>query len=212
MRKCFSMLLGAGIIALLTSCNFAAIPNDGTRAKDGLNHYVDWSNGDGGDSSGGGGGTSGENSIFTNCMVWESMGQVGVDFSDSAITCWNEGNEGWFGIAFGQINDEYKYSAYTDMSKVKYVDFTASSIATGSYTIKICNQEVSQKYTVTSSPVTNRLTVDDPSKYAEIDEVFVVVGEGGNNFNSESNALKITDIKFLDENEEQLTTLPTKAK
>lgn len=59
MRKCFSMLLGAGIIALLTSCNFSAIPNDGKLAKDGLNRYVDWSNGDNGNGSGGGGSSTG---------------------------------------------------------------------------------------------------------------------------------------------------------
>ena len=59
MRKCFSMLLGAGMIALLTSCNFVANPNDGTLAKDGLNRYVDWSKGDGEKDPSVGGGTGG---------------------------------------------------------------------------------------------------------------------------------------------------------
>lgn len=81
MRKCFSMLLGAGIIALLTSCNFSAIPNDGTLAKDGLNRYVDWSNGDNGNGSGGGGSSTGLYKVADgyemgpwNC--WDNCGPV----------------------------------------------------------------------------------------------------------------------------------------
>lgn len=80
MRKCFSMLLGAGIIALLTSCNFVASPNDGTFAKDGLDHYVDWSNGDNGNGSSvdGGNDFSGEN---TTDLLWNGWAPFwGVQF------------------------------------------------------------------------------------------------------------------------------------
>lgn len=217
MRKCFSMLLGAGIIALLTSCNFAAIPNDGTLAEAGLNHYVDWSKGDGGDSSGGGGGTSGTDTpIFAGCQIWAEGDSANVDFNDSEITCYaTSSGAGWFGIAFGQIADGGTgYTATTDMSKVSRVTFSVSSAAVGSqYTIKIAEQEVTTgKRTISSGTTDLSLEITDPSNFSSVEAVFVVVGEGGHRFNSAANALKITNIKFIDENNEVLKTLPTTRK
>lgn len=212
MRKCFSMLLGAGMIALLTSCNFVASPNNGDLAQARLDQYVDWSNGTGGDSSGGGGGGSGDSAIFTDCFIWEAdkgiMQGVKVEFSDSAITCWNEGSDTWFGIAFGRIENG-KYTT-VDMSEVKKVEFTVSSTVSSSYTIKICDQKIVKTYTSSPNPKTETISLDD-GDYSSVDEVFVVVVENKDFKDSES-ALKITGIKFLDKNGKQLTTLPTKAK
>ena len=111
MRKCFSMLLGAGMIALLTSCNFAANPNDGTFAKDGLNRYVDWSKGDVEKDPSVGGGTGGGTTTDSFWKGWQPF--IGIQVWGPA--------EGW-----GQDPDIDMVSGTISATVVPIPDKTAT--------------------------------------------------------------------------------------
>lgn len=223
MRKCFSMLLGAGMIALLTSCNFVASPNDGTFAKDGLDHYVDWSNGDGENGPSGGGGTGGGTTTdkfwkdwkpFYGIQVWTREGnnvwgqEPDIDLVAGTISATTASPAVMFPV-FGAFDENgsaligtYDYSAVKKFSfKIKSNKGTNNEVTLGTYFTVTGDKAVEKKLTVTN----------------EFKEVVVEVSGGTSNgymfylncaVPDADYVVTVNDVAFYDAEGNQIKDLP----